>query len=154
MVQQNRNIMTLMNVLAHASSLRRKRRGIYPQVIQTKIKTPRVIFMADDFYNVLGKAKELRDRDFPTCPFVCHINGKSFGQLRHGWNVACKRIGLEGKSKPEAFARDLSHRMGVDWPLVSQRIGWLTFEDFEEARPGACPWFRRRDVQHMTTDLS
>jgi hypothetical protein len=34
MVQQNRNIMTLMNVLAHASSLRRKRRGIYPQGIQ------------------------------------------------------------------------------------------------------------------------
>ena len=34
MVQQNRNIMTLMKVLAHASSLRRKRRGIYPQVIQ------------------------------------------------------------------------------------------------------------------------
>ena len=66
--------------------------------IQTKTKTPRVIFMADDFYNVLGKAKELRDRDFPTCPFVCHINGKSFGQLRHGWNVACKRIGLEGKT--------------------------------------------------------
>jgi hypothetical protein len=34
MVQQNRNIMTLMKVLAHASSLRRKRRGIYPQVIK------------------------------------------------------------------------------------------------------------------------
>lgn len=36
MVQQNRNIMTFMNVLAHASSLRRKRRGIYPQVIENQ----------------------------------------------------------------------------------------------------------------------
>ena len=34
MVQQNRTMMTLMNVLAHASSLRRKQRGIYPQGIQ------------------------------------------------------------------------------------------------------------------------
>ncbi len=66
--------------------------------IQMKTKTPRVIFMVDDFYKVLSKAKEIRDRDFPTCPFVCHINGKSFSQLRQGWNVACKRIGLEGKT--------------------------------------------------------
>jgi len=66
--------------------------------IQTKTKTPRVIFMADDFFKVVAKAKELRERDFPTCPYVCHFNGKPFSQLRHGWNVACKRIGLEGKT--------------------------------------------------------
>ena len=34
MIQQNRNILTFMNVLAHASSLRRKQRGIYPQGIK------------------------------------------------------------------------------------------------------------------------
>ncbi|MBW2663924.1 MAG: hypothetical protein JRD93_18585 [Deltaproteobacteria bacterium] len=51
----------------------------------------------------------------------------------------------EYSSKPEALARDLSHRTEVDWPLVSRRIGWLTFEDFEEARHGACPWVRRRE---------
>jgi len=66
----------------------------------------------------------------------------------YGWLMS------EYKSQPEALARDLSHRMGVDWPLVSRRIGWLTFEDFEEARPGACPWVRKRNVQPMTTDQS
>ncbi len=50
----------------------------------------------------------------------------------------------EYSSRPEALARDLSHRTGVDWSMVSQRIGWLTFEDFEEVRPGACPWIHRR----------
>lgn len=54
------------------------------------------------------------------------------------------RLMPEYRSKPEALAQDLSHRTGVDWPLVSRRVGWVTFEDFEEARPGACPWFRRR----------
>ncbi|MCJ7739529.1 MAG: hypothetical protein MUQ10_19820 [Anaerolineae bacterium] len=48
----------------------------------------------------------------------------------------------EYSSKPEALERDLSHRTGVEWSLVSRRIGWLTFEDFEEAKPGACPWVR------------
>ncbi len=66
--------------------------------IQTKTKTPRVIFMPDDFHKVIAKAKEFRDRDFPSCPYVCHINGKSFSQLRQGWTVACKRIGLDGKT--------------------------------------------------------
>ena len=34
MVQQDRNIMALVYVLAHARSLRRKQRGIYPLVIE------------------------------------------------------------------------------------------------------------------------
>lgn len=34
MLQHHRNIMALVNVIAHTSSLRRKRWGIYPQVIQ------------------------------------------------------------------------------------------------------------------------
>ena len=36
MVQQDRNIMALVYVLAHARSLRRKQRGIYPLVIYKK----------------------------------------------------------------------------------------------------------------------
>lgn len=54
--------------------------------------------MADDFYKVAVKAKEIRDRDFPTSLYVCHIKGKPYSQLRQGWNVASKRIGLKGKT--------------------------------------------------------
>ena len=75
-----------------------KERCIRLSSMQTKTKTPRVIFMPDDFYKVLEKAKELRDQDFSSCSYVCHINGKPFSQLRQGWNVACKRIGLKGKT--------------------------------------------------------
>jgi integrase len=65
---------------------------------QTKTKSPRVIYMAEDFLKVICKAKELRDRDYPTCPFVCHLNGKPFDNLIHGWKTACKRVGLVGKT--------------------------------------------------------
>jgi hypothetical protein len=41
---------------------------------------------------------------------------------------------------PESLQRDLPHRVGLDCCSLSRRIGWLTFEDLEEARPGTCPW--------------
>lgn len=64
---------------------------------QTKTKQPRVIYMTGDFLRVMEKTKELRDRNYPYCPYVCHRNGKPFNELLHGWNAACKRVGLEGK---------------------------------------------------------
>jgi len=65
---------------------------------QTKTKEPRVIYMAGDFLLVMMKAKELRDRQYPHCPYVCHLKGKPFNDLQHGWNAACKRVGLEGRT--------------------------------------------------------
>ncbi len=65
---------------------------------QTKTKTPRVIFMADDLYHVLVEAKKFRDQKFPECSYVCHHNGKSFSQLQQGWKAACERVGLVGKT--------------------------------------------------------
>lgn len=46
----------------------------------------------------------------------------------------------EYQTDPNALKRDLPHREGIDWVGLSRRIGWLTFEDFERLRPGACPW--------------
>ncbi|MDK1032158.1 MAG: hypothetical protein QGD94_09140, partial [Planctomycetia bacterium] len=44
------------------------------------------------------------------------------------------------KNEPAALNRDLPHRKGVNWPSVSERLGWLTFEDCHEIHGGACPW--------------
>jgi hypothetical protein len=52
----------------------------------------------------------------------------------YGWLIS------DYMSNPQALGRDLSHREGIEWSTVSRRIGWLTFEDFEKARPGSCPW--------------
>jgi len=65
---------------------------------QTKTSTPRVIYMTGDFLMVLLKAKELRDRDCPYCPFVCQREGKPFKEIKNAWEKACKHIGLEGKT--------------------------------------------------------
>jgi hypothetical protein len=45
----------------------------------------------------------------------------------------------EYKNNPAALARDLPHR-DENGPALSRRLGWLTFEDINEALPGACPW--------------
>jgi hypothetical protein len=45
----------------------------------------------------------------------------------------------EYKRDPAALGRDLPHR-DVSWSALAQRLGWLTFEDVNEALPGACPW--------------
>jgi hypothetical protein len=52
----------------------------------------------------------------------------------YGWLMS------EYKKDPDALKRDLGHRSGVDWNRLSRRIGWFTFEDLEEVKPGACPW--------------
>ncbi|NGZ98490.1 MAG: site-specific integrase [Nitrospira sp. WS110] len=65
---------------------------------QTKTNQPRVIYMTGDFLRVIQKAKELRDRDYPHCPYVCHRNGKPFNNLVHGWQAACKRVGVENRT--------------------------------------------------------
>ncbi len=64
---------------------------------QTKAQTPRVIYMTDDFLMVMMKFKDLRERDYPHCPYVCHRGGKPFREVSTAWASACKRIGLEGK---------------------------------------------------------
>ncbi len=50
----------------------------------------------------------------------------------------------EYRTQPLALARDLPHRRGRDWTELARRIGWLTFEDINDAMPGACPWLARQ----------
>ena len=44
------------------------------------------------------------------------------------------------RTSPAALQRDLPHRAGTDLAAVASRLGWLTWEDCNEVRPGACPW--------------
>jgi hypothetical protein len=48
------------------------------------------------------------------------------------------------QTNPAALQRDLRHRTRVDWAAVSRRVGWFTFEDIENVRPGTCAWLDRR----------
>ena len=65
---------------------------------QTKTKTPRVIYMTGDFLMVLLKAKELRDRYYLDCPYVCQRGGKPFKELKQAWESGCTRVGLRGQT--------------------------------------------------------
>jgi hypothetical protein len=50
------------------------------------------------------------------------------------------RLMHEYRDRPETIARDLPHRGDADWHAVASRLGWLTYEECEEALPGCCPW--------------
>lgn len=64
----------------------------------------------------------------PRC-FKQYPSSRLYGWLMH-----------EYKNDPHALERDLPHRKQINWAALQQRIGWITFEDFQEVQPGACPW--------------
>ena len=79
----------------------------------------------------------LKKRD-PEKSLFCLLTPASFKKQPHsrlyGWHMN------EYCAEPDALDRDLVHRQQEDWRAISNRLGWLTFEDIEETRPGACPW--------------
>jgi hypothetical protein len=55
----------------------------------------------------------------------------------------------------ESLIRDLNHRNPQDLIDMSQRIGWLTWEDCTEILPGACGWLDKKSTglaQTMCSD--
>jgi len=85
-----------------------------------------------------GAGLEKRDPEKSLFGLLTPAQFKNFPQSRlYGWLMS------EYRSDPKTLARDLRHRTGVNWSSVSRRIGWLTFEDFEKVKPGACPWLHR-----------
>ena len=63
---------------------------------QTKTHTSRGLYMAGDFLKVMLKAKEIRDRQYPNCPWVVHRDGQRVVNIDHRWKALIKRIGLSG----------------------------------------------------------
>jgi hypothetical protein len=83
----------------------------------------------------LGDGLKKRDPDRSLFALLTPAQFKENPHSRlYGWLMK------EYRNNPDSLQRDLIHRAGTDWPAVSKRLGWLTFEDMEAARPGSCPW--------------
>lgn len=48
----------------------------------------------------------------------------------------------EYKTNPESLSGDLPHRTNCDWPNISRRLGWLTWEDFKSVNNNCCRWLK------------
>ena len=81
------------------------------------------------------KALEKRN---PVRSLFALLSPKQFKNSPHsrlyGWLMT------EYITKPDALARDLCHLSRNDWPNISRRIGWITFEDVNEVLPNSCSW--------------
>ena len=63
---------------------------------QTKTNTSRGLYMTGDFLKVMLKAKEVRDLEFPYCPWVVHMKGQRVKSFDHGWTALMKRLNMSG----------------------------------------------------------
>ena len=44
------------------------------------------------------------------------------------------------KSDPTSLSNDLPHRKDCNWKAISDRLGWLTWENFKDVNKACCPW--------------
>ncbi|HEC87404.1 MAG TPA: hypothetical protein ENI49_06045 [Thermoplasmatales archaeon] len=48
----------------------------------------------------------------------------------------------EYKTNPNSLLKDLPHRENCDWQNISNRLGWLTWEDFKDVNKNCCRWLK------------
>ena len=131
---------------------------------QTKTKMPRVIYRTGDFLMVLLKAKELRDRYYLDCPYVCQRGGKPFKEVKQAWESGCKRVGLRGQTfhdlrrtgirnliragVPETVAMKIS---GHKTRAVFDRYNITSEEDLKEAATRLGEYIQGKEVTFTVT---
>src|SRR5437773_790733 len=54
--------------------------------------------MTGDFLKVMLNAKEVRDREFPYCPWVVHMKGQRVKSFDHGWTALTCLAASSGQS--------------------------------------------------------
>jgi len=103
------------------------------QATQTKTKQARVVYVTGDFLLVMQKAKQLRDREHPACPYVCHRDGKPFNNLIHAWKTACTRVGLNERTFHDLRRTGIRNlvRAGVPETVVMKISGHKTRSVFD-----------------------
>ena len=65
--------------------------------LQTKTKTPRVVYLVPDLKKVLIEARRRMDATYSGCSWVCQREGKQVREIKKSWRRACRRVGLEGR---------------------------------------------------------
>lgn len=101
--------------------------------LQTKNKTPRTVYLRGELYQAFMMAKEIRDRKYPGCLWVCHLNGSRIKSIRRAWKTGLKRVGLEGRLFHD-FRRTGARNMiraGIPEKVAMSVGGWKTRSVFD-----------------------
>lgn len=61
---------------------------------QTKTGQPRRAVLYGDLYETLWAWEQETSRHYPTCPWVCHRQGRRIGTIDTAWKTACVELGL------------------------------------------------------------
>ncbi len=60
----------------------------------TKTSEPRMVVMGGDLYQTLDIWYRETRKQFPTCPWVCHLNERRLRSIKTAWQSACVKVGL------------------------------------------------------------
>ena len=92
---------------------------------QTKTNTSRGLYMEGDFLKVMLKAKEVRDREYPTYPWVVHLKGQRVKSFDHGWTALMKRLSMEGVLFHDLRRTGVRNLVRAGVPeTVAMKISW------------------------------